>query len=158
MVPFLLLSDSFRHPVDFPACVFNLALHLFLLWSRHLRERFGEPPAGTLQDSQRHLQIALDLFDRRRLGCRWLPLRFQKQFRFGENALANHARAFAPGGIELPGLPRAEVMLGERRGHPLAIVQLDARHRHEKLHGQVRRNLAFTHLLLAPFRPRNHPL
>ena len=37
---------------------------------------------------------------------RVLPLRFQKQFRLGQDALANHARAFAPGGIELPGLPR----------------------------------------------------
>jgi hypothetical protein len=64
MFPFLLLSDSFRHPRQFPARVFNLALHLFVLRPSHLREGFGEPPAGTAQEGHRHLQIALHLFDR----------------------------------------------------------------------------------------------
>jgi len=81
MFRLLVFSDSFRHPVEFPARIFNLALRLFLLRASHLRQRFAKPPAGTTQDGKRHLQIALHLFDRRRLGCRWLPLRFQKQFR-----------------------------------------------------------------------------
>ena len=43
-----------------------------------------------------------------------LPLRFQKQLRLVENALADRARAFAPGGIQLAGLPRIAVMLRRR--------------------------------------------
>jgi hypothetical protein len=46
MFGFLLLSNSFHHPVEFPVRVFNLALGLFLLRASHLREGFGEPPAG----------------------------------------------------------------------------------------------------------------
>jgi hypothetical protein len=70
MFPFLLLSDSFRHPRQFPARAFDLALCLFLLRTRHLRQRFGQPPSATTQDRDRHIQIALHLFDRRRLGGR----------------------------------------------------------------------------------------
>jgi len=91
MSDFLFLSDSFRQPVQFPARAFDRALRLLPLRSIHIRQGFGEPPAGTTQNGQRHLQIALDLFDRRGLHHRRLPLRFQKQFRFGEDALANHA-------------------------------------------------------------------
>jgi hypothetical protein len=99
MFRLLLLSDSFRHPVEFPARIFHLALRLFLLRPRHLRQRFGKPPSGTSQNGEYHIQIALHLLDRRRFGCRCLPLRFQKQFRLGENAFADYARAFAPGRV-----------------------------------------------------------
>jgi hypothetical protein len=91
MFGFLFLSDSFRHPGKFPPCAFDLALRLFLLGSGHLRHGLGEPPAGAMQDGQRHLQIALDLLDRRRLCRRCLPLRLQKQLRLRQNALADHA-------------------------------------------------------------------
>ena len=64
---------------------------MFLLRDVHLRQRFGEPPAGPTQDGKRHLQISLDLFERRGLHHRRLPLRFQKQFRLGQNPLANYA-------------------------------------------------------------------
>jgi hypothetical protein len=47
MFRLLLLSDSFRHPREFPARVFNLALRLFLLRASHFRQGFGQPPAGT---------------------------------------------------------------------------------------------------------------
>jgi hypothetical protein len=86
-----------------------------------------------MQDGNRHLQIALEA-GRGRSGGRRLPLRFQKQFRLGEDALANHARAVAPGGIELPGLPRVATALDESGGHPLAMLQVDSRHRHQILH------------------------
>src|ERR1017187_8852482 len=62
MFRFLLLSDSFRHPPQFPACVFNLALGLFLLRAGHLRQGCGQPPAGAAQDGDRHIQVALHLF------------------------------------------------------------------------------------------------
>jgi len=156
MFRLLLLSDSFRHPVEFPARVFNLALRLFLLRVSHLRQRFGKPPAGTTQDGDHHIQIAFHLFDRRRLGGRWLPLRFQKQFRLGENALANRACAFAPGRIQLPGLPRIAMMLDESGGHPLAMLRIHPRHRHQTLHRHLRGDLALAHLLLNRFRQQLH--
>src|ERR1035437_9395774 len=76
MFRFLFPFDSRRHPVEFPARVFDLALRLFLVRPIHFRQGLGEPPAGAMQDGKHHLQIALHLFDRRRLGRRWLPLRF----------------------------------------------------------------------------------
>jgi hypothetical protein len=76
MFRFLFLSDSIRHPVQFAAHAFDPVLRLLLLCGIHLRQRFGEPAAGTPQNGKRHLQIALHLFE-----CRWfcerrLPLRF----------------------------------------------------------------------------------
>jgi hypothetical protein len=138
MFRLLLLSDSFRHPREFPTRVFNLALRLFLLRPSHLRQSFGEPPAGTTQDGNRHIQIAFDLFDRRRFGCRWLPLRFQKQFRFRENTLANRACSFAPSRIQLPGLPCIAMMRDESSRHASAMLRIHAGHRHQTLHRHVR--------------------
>jgi hypothetical protein len=91
MSAFLFLSDPFRHPVQFPAGTLDLSSRLLLLCGVHLRQSFGEPAAGTPQNGKRHLQIAFDLFGRGGLRRLRLPLSFQKQFRFGENALANHA-------------------------------------------------------------------
>jgi hypothetical protein len=78
MFRLLLLSDSFRQSVEFPARCFQLTLRLFLLRASHLRQRFGKPLSGAMQDGDHHIQIALHLFDRRRPGCRRMPLRFQK--------------------------------------------------------------------------------
>jgi hypothetical protein len=74
----LLLSDSFRHPGEFPARSLHLALRLFLLRVSHLRQRFGKMSSGATQNGDCHIQIALHLFDRRRLGCQRCPLCFQK--------------------------------------------------------------------------------
>src|SRR5712692_6289756 len=142
MLGFLFLSDSLRHPVEFPARAFDVALRLFLSRAIHLRQGFGEPPAGAMQDGNRHLQFALES-GRGRSGGRRLPLRFQKQFRLGEDALANHARAIPPGGIELPGLPCVATVLDESGGHPRAVLHVDSRHRHQILHGQLRRDRSF---------------
>jgi hypothetical protein len=125
----------------------------------------GNPPAGSVHNRHHHLQIAQQGGRRRGARRRFqLPLRFEKQIWLVENAFANQRRGVAPGGIQLPGLPRVAAMFGERRGHPLAILKADARHRHEKLHGQVRRDLALAHLLLDRFRekfdqrqPPRHP-
>jgi len=149
------LSDARRHAVQFAARAFDLSLGLFLLRASHLRQSFGEPAAGTTQDGNRHFQVALQ-GNRRGTGGLPLPLRFQKQFRFGEDALANHARAVPPGGIKLPGLPRVAMMLDEDGGHPLAVLHADARHRYQILHRQLRRQLAFAHLLLDRFRQQLH--
>jgi hypothetical protein len=105
MSAFLFLSDLFRHPVQFPARTFDLALRPRLLCGVHLRQSFVEPAAGATKNGKCHLQIALHLFGRGGLRRLRLALRFQKQFRFGENALTNYPRAFAPGGVKLRRLP-----------------------------------------------------
>jgi hypothetical protein len=151
MFGFLFLSDSRRHPVEFPSRAFDLASRLFLLPASHLRQGFAQPPASSMQDGYRHLQIALESGSGRLGGWR-LPLRFQKQFRCGEDTLADHARALAPGGIELPRLPRVATVLDQSRGHPLTVLHADSRHRHQILHRQLRAQPSFAYLLLDRFR------
>jgi hypothetical protein len=148
---FLFLSDARRHPLQFPARAFDLTLHLFLLPVVHLRQGFGEPPAGAMQDGHRHFQFALHS-RRGRPGGRWLPLRFQKQFRLGQDALADHPRAVPPSGIELSGLPRVATVPDESGGHLRALRLADARYRHQILDRQLRGDPAFAHLLLDGFR------
>ena len=153
MLGFLLLPDSdpFRHPVELAARTFDPLLRLLLLPVIHLRQGVGKPPAGAMQYGNRHFQFALQ-GDRGRPGGRRLPLRFQKQFRLGEDALADYARAVPPGGIELSGLPCVATVLDECGGHPLAVVHVDSRHRHQILHRQLRAQQPFPHLLLDRFR------
>ena len=142
--------------MEFPARIFQLALRLFLLWASHLRKRFGKPPSGATQDGDHHIQIALHLFHRRRLGCRRRSLRFQKQFRLGENAFADRARAVAPGRIQLPGLPRIAAVRDESGRHARAVAGVDSRHRHQILHRHLRREFSFAYLLLDRFRQQLH--
>ena len=73
-----------------------------------------------------------------------------------QNAFADYWRSFAPGGIQLASLPCIAVMLGEDRRHPQAILQADACRRHQKLHGNLRRNLSRAHLLLDGLRKQFH--
>jgi hypothetical protein len=152
MFRFLFLSDSFRHPAQFPARAFDAVLRLLLSRAVHLRQGFGEPAAGAAQNGERHVQIAFDLFDCGGLHhLRRLPLRFQKQFRFGEDALAHHARAFAPGGIELRSLPRIATVFHECSSHPLTVVRADSRDRYQILHRDLRAEGSFTHVQLHTF-------
>ena len=155
MFGFLFLCDARRHPVQFPARAFDLTLRLFLLPAIHLRQGCGEPPAGAMQDGHRHFQFAIQSRCGRP-GGRRLPLRFQKQLRLGQDAFADHARAVPPGGIELSGLPRVAMVLDEGGGHLRTLLQADARYRHQILHGQLRGDLAFAHLLLDGFRQQFH--
>src|SRR6266852_5675935 len=155
MFDFLFLSDSRRHTVQFPARAFDLTLRLLPPPLIHLRQRFGQPPAGATQNGQRHLQFALQS-GRRWPGGRRLPLRFQKQFRFGQKALADQARAVPPGSIELPRLPRVAMVLNECGGHPRAVLHVDSRHRYQILHRQLRAQRSFAHLLLDAFRQQLH--
>ena len=108
-----------------------------------------------MQDGNGHFQFALQSH-RDRPGGRSLPLRFQKQFRLGENALADHARAVPPGGIELYGLPRVATVLDKYGSHPCAVLSVDSRHRHQILHRQLRRDRSFAYLLLDRFRQQLH--
>jgi hypothetical protein len=148
MFRFLFLSDSFRHPAEFAARAFDRALRLLLLRDVHLRQGLDEPPVGPTQNGERHLQIALHLFEGRGLHYGRLPLRFQKQFRLGEYALANHARALAPGAVKLCSLPRIAAVLHECGGHALAVVRTDSRHRHQILHRDLRGDAAFAYVTL----------
>jgi len=110
-----------------------------------------------VHDRRHHLQIAQHFggwCDRSFLRC--LPLRFEKQLWIIQDAFADRGRALAPGAIQLAGLARIAVMLGEDGGHPLTILQALARHRHQKLHRHLRQDLALAHLLLDGFRQKFH--
>lgn len=102
-----------------------------------------------------HLQIT-DQFGG---NTRWsflLPLHFEEQRGIFQNAFADRGRPSAPGRIQLSGFARIAMMLGEDRRHSLAVLQALARHRHQKLHGHLRRDLALAHLLLDCFRQQLH--
>jgi len=85
-----------------------------------------------------------------------LPLRFEKQLGIVQDAFTDRRRALAPGAIQLAGFARIAVMLCENRRHPLAILQVLACRRHQKLQGRLRRNLALAHLLLDRLRQNLH--
>jgi hypothetical protein len=81
-----------------------------------------------------------------------LPLHFEKQLGVIQNPFADCGRTFAPRAIQFAGFPRIAVVFGEDGGHPLAVLQALARHRHKKLHRYLRRDFALAHLLLDRFR------
>lgn len=125
--------------------------------------RTGQPPMDTIHNRGDHLQIA-DQFGgwpRRNL---LLPLRFEKQRGIIQNAFADRGRAPTPSSIQLARLAAIAVMLCENRCHPLAVFQVLPRHRDQKLHGHLRRDLPRAHLLLDGFwqqfhqcQPPRHP-
>lgn len=129
---------------------------LLLLLGAHLRESFRQPPAGAAQNGRGHLQIALQADRLAASSRRNLPLGFEKQLRLGEDALAGHSRSITPGGIQLPGFSCIAVMLDEGGRHPLAVFQAYTRYRHQELHGHMRADFAFAHLLLNGFRQKFH--
>jgi hypothetical protein len=122
--------------------------------------RTGDPPIGAVHNRGDHLQIA-GQFGGGPGGDFLLPLRFEKQRRIFQNPLADRGRSPAPGAIQLPRFACIAVMLSKDRGHALAGLWVLARHGHQKLHGYLRRDLAFAHLLLdrlrQQFRQRQPP-
>ena len=136
---------------------FDLSPRCIALLAIHIRSRACQSPGGAVHNRCRHLQIAQEFCGRRCRSSRCrLPLRFEKQRGLVEKALPDRRWATAPSGIQLPGLPGVAVMLGERRGHPLAVLQIDARHRHQILHRHVRGDFALAHLLLDGLRQKFH--
>ena len=123
----------------------------------HAFGRSREPAAGPLGDGLHHVQVAQQLLGwgdwRRRLH---LPLRFQEQLGLLQDPLPHRKRCIAPGGVQLPGLAGMELVPGEAFRHALAILQVHPRHRHQKLHGGMRREGALAHLLLNGFRQQFH--
>jgi len=116
-----------------------------------------QPPLRAVHNRGHHFQIAQQFGGcARRSFLLRLALRFEKQLRIIQDALADRRRSLPPGTIQLAGLACIAVMLGEDRRHPLAILQALARHRHQKLQRHLRPNLALAHLLLDRFRQYLH--
>lgn len=115
----------------------------------------GQPARSAVDDGGGHLQIAQQFGAGRGVRGR-LPLHFEKQLRLLENACAHHRRAIAPGRIELRGLPRIAMVPHKDGRQALAGLQADPRHRHQKLHGHVRREAALAYLLLDRLRQQFH--
>lgn len=136
----------------------DLMPHCVALLVIQLRSSAASQPAmRPVHDGDHHLQIAQQFGGspgRSSLLC--LPLRFEKQLGIVQNTLADCGRAFTPGGIQLASLARLAVVLREDRGHPLAILQALARHRHQKLHRHLRQNLALADLLVDGLRQKFH--
>jgi hypothetical protein len=149
-----LLFDSLRQTTQLMACLLGLPQHRFALRSVHLcHRRAGQPAMSAVHNRHHHLQIAHQLRGRPRWSFRFrLPLRFEEQIRCIEDAFADCGRAIAPRSVQLPRLPRFTAMLCKDDSHPLAVLQIDAGHRHQKLHRHVGTDLALPHLLLDRFR------
>ena len=73
---------------------------------------------------------------------------FEKQLRLFQNPLPDLRRSVAPCGVELTGLPAHEAMPRKGIRHPLAILDVGARHRHQILHRDMSRDLAHADFLL----------
>lgn len=83
--------------------------------------------------------------------------RLEKQLRLGENPLAGlPGSGIAPGVVEQLGLPRGPVLLREDLRHPLTLLAVDARHRSQIPHGDLRGDTALADLLLHGFRQCVH--
>ena len=147
---FVDVLELFFHAIDLLARAFALPGIQF----RYARA--GQAPMGAVQDRGRHFQIAQQFGGGAGGSFGFLPLRLEKQLGLSQDAFADRSRALAPGSIQLAGFARIRVVLGEDRGHPLAVLQALARHRRQKLHGHLRRDLALTHLLLDRLRQNLH--
>ena len=160
----MLREKFFLHALQLLFNPFDLLPRRFALrfLQRHCLSA-GQPPVGAVHHPGHHLQLA----DHCGAGARrrfLLPLRFEKQRRIVQNPLAYRGRATAPGAVQLPGFACIAAMLCENGRHPLAGLLALPRHRHQKLHRHLCRDLAFAHLLLHCFRqqfrqrqPPRHP-
>jgi hypothetical protein len=158
--PGLQAAQLFESTIEF-------LLQLRTLLLVHLLDDGGdvvELLASPLCERGDHVQIAQRLRNRGAcvLGLR-LRLYFQEQIGLLQNPLADFGRGLAPGAIELPGLPGAEVLPRQGGGHGTAILQAGVR-RYQVLHRYLSRDGAGTHLLLHALRqqidqgqPARHP-
>ena len=102
-----------------------------------------QSPLCAIDDRHHHFQIAQQFAGAQRAPPGWsllprLSLRFEEQLGIIQYAFADSGRTFAPRSIQLPGLTRIAVMLGEDLGHPLAILQALAGYRDQKLQCHLR--------------------
>ncbi len=121
---------------------------------RGVHEGCGLPPVPARAGGDRldHLQVAEELGGRR-ARCRVLrPLAFtigfQEQSRLIEDPLSYQRGSIPPGGIQLARFASAQLEPREDRGHSLADLDADARHRHQELHRDLGADLSPAHSLL----------
>ena len=86
----------------------------------------------------------------------WLPLRFNKQFRLGENPFPGKAFGVAPGTIESGGLARGPMLLREDLRDALALIRIDSRRGSQIAHGDLRGDTALADQLLDGLGKRFH--
>jgi hypothetical protein len=154
----LLRLDCFVDAMELLLNALDLASRGFALLAIQIgRRHAGQTPLRAVHDRRHHFQIAQQFGGYGGGGgFHLLPLRFEKQLRRSQNALADRGRALAPRGIQLAGFAQTAVVLGEDLRHPLAILDTLACHRHQKLQGHLRQDLALAHLLLGRFGQNLH--
>jgi hypothetical protein len=154
---FFLLWDSLGQAAELVAGPLGFAPQFLASVVIHTCGSAGQAAAGAVGDGQHQVQVAQQFFGRggrrRRLD---LPLRFQEQLGLLQNPLLDGRGSVTPGGVQLPGLARMELVPGEGFRHALAIFQAHARRRHQELHGDMCRDRTVAYLLLDGFRKQFH--
>lgn len=109
----------------------------------------AQPSARSPQKRQRHVQIPLHLGNRRqrRLLRRDAPC-LQKQLRLRKQPRPHRGAGLAPGRVQLARLAATQPLLRDRLGHAHTVIRMAARHRHQILHGYMRRDRSAAHMLL----------
>ena len=154
---FFLLWDALGQAAELIAGALDLAPQFLASVAIHVLGSTCQFAAGAVGDGDHYIQVTQQLLGRR---GRWrrlhLPLRFQKQLGLLQDALPDRRRCIPPGGVQLSGLAGVERVPGERFRHARTVLQAHPRRRHQKLHGDVRRDRAASHLLLDAFRKQFH--
>ena len=141
---------SFADAAQLSLNVLDLMLHRLALLAVYFHgSGSGQSPLCPVHDRCHHLQIA-DQFGARfgRGILAGVPLCLEEQIGSFQNPFADGRRALTPSHVQLPGLARVAMLLGEDHRHSLAVLHALPRHRHQKLQGHLRQNLALAHLLL----------
>ena len=119
-----------------------------LLWIQ-FHGHAAQTPPGSSQNGQRHVQLLLHLCNRRQrrlVGRDALCL--QEQLRLREQTRPHRRAGLAPGRIQLARCAATQPVPGDRLGHVRTVIRMAARHRHQVLHGHMRRNRPAAHMLL----------
>lgn len=119
-----------------------------LLWVQFHRHP-AQTTLGSAQNRQRHIQIPLHLGNRRqRRLLRRDALGLEEQLRLRKQARPHRGAGLAPGRIQLARLAATQPLLRDRLGHAHTVIRMGARHRHQVLHGYMRRDCPAAHMLL----------
>jgi hypothetical protein len=147
----ILLFYAPRESAEFVQGVLDAMASLVNGYTIHQAGGLPPAPAGTTGDGRNHVEIPQQHGGRRfcfRLCFVDFPACLQKQCRLVEDPVAHLGRCIAPGGIQLAGFAAAELVAGKSSRHPFAVFDVGARHRYQKLHGDVSGNFSAAHLLL----------
>ncbi len=113
----------------------------------HAATRPGEQAIEVMQQALQRVRWGLLLK---------LALDLQIQLRILDQTLANRRRRVAPGGIQRGDLAAGELLLGDRLSEALTRLPVDARQRHQRLHGRLRGDLSTPDPLLDRCRQLAH--